>query len=233
MLVSKPKINHTKSLKKKNRMHKKFFFIKVFRLFFSRKRFYKNYIKKKLFIIKFNILTLNLKSKFFNLLSKEKTEYSVPKKKFPLKQTYYLLKKKKKIEDYLSVFLSRCVELKLINFLRSSKSSMKFKNVYKGFYKDLMRNKINFFNRQFKEIYSSISLGMYLSMSKMICNLFALVIGYGRYRLLKKNLFYLFNLVECMQKTYSYSYSIRINISGKFKGKAKRTQLKYLKTLGA
>jgi len=45
-------------------------------------------------------------------------------------------------------------------------------------------------------------------------------------------MYYLFNLVECLQKVYSFKNSIRINISGKFKGKANRTQLKYLKTFG-
>lgn len=153
-------------------------------------------------------------------------------KKVRLKNLLYIIRKRHKIENYIKFLTKMNVEIKLKNFIKSSRSSKKFKIVYKNFYDTLRLNKINLFNRQFKEIYASLSLGMYLSKAQFLVNLFAIVIGYGRYRLLKKNLYYLFSLVECLQSIYCRYNSIRINISGKFKGKAKRTQLKYLKTSG-
>jgi hypothetical protein len=170
--------------------------------------------------------------KFFFLLNVKKTPFDTKGHKALVESHYRLLIKKKKIENFLKYFTNKNVELKLRNFIKSSKTSYKFKQIYINFYNDLRQNKINFFNRQFKEIYSTTSLALYLSKSKILVYLFSLVIGYGRYRLLKKNLYYLFNLVEALQNVYCTHNSIRVNISGKFKGKAKRTQLKYFKTTG-
>jgi hypothetical protein len=156
---------------------------------------------------------------------------SAYKKKLFGKKFYYLLKKRIIIERNLSILLKKKVEVKLKNFLKSSVSE-KFKLVYKSFYNHLLLNRVNFFNKQFKEVYSMLSLGIFLVKAKLVVSLLATVLGYGRYRYFKKNMYYLFNLIECLQNIYSYKGSIRINISGKFKGKAKRTQLKYLKTPG-
>jgi hypothetical protein len=222
-----------KKLKKKNRAKRSHHLNKILRMFFiSYKNFKNKWSKKKKFLKNFALLNKQLLSKFFFLLNTKKTPFNAISHKNLLSNGYHLLIKKKKIENFLKYFIKKNVELKFRNFIKSSKTSYKFKQIYLNFYNDLRQNKINFFNRQFKEIYSTTSLALYLSKSKILVYLFSLVIGYGRYRLLKKNLYYLFNLVEALQSVYCTHNSVRINISGKFKGKAKRTQLKYFKTNG-
>jgi len=132
------------------------------------------------------MLTSLARLRLIKLISRDKLEYGCNTKTLGVKDKYYLLIKKKKIERYLSIFLNKPVEIKLKNFIKSLGGSRKFRLIYKKFYRALRMDKINFFNKQFKEIYSSISIGIYLSSSKLIVYLFSLVIGYGRYRSLKK-----------------------------------------------
>lgn len=153
------------------------------------------------------------------------------KKRFS-KNRFFLLKRQLKIKNQLSLFLKKDVNLKMKNFLKSKKTSRKFKLVYIKARKKLLRYKHNFFNKQFKEVYAVLSFGVFFFKAKSIVYLFSQIIGYVRFRYMKKTIFYIFNLLSTIQKLYSLHRRVRLNISGKFKGKAKRTQLKYLKTKG-
>jgi hypothetical protein len=153
-------------------------------------------------------------------------------KKKSNKQIIYLKKKKLKLVKQLTTVLSKKVEVKLNNFLRSSKTPRKFKIAYALIKKNLYRHKFNFFNKQFKEIYAALSISFFLTKAKPIVQLFSVVIGYGKFRNMKKNMRYMFNLIRYFSNVYSFKRCVKLNIYGKFKGKAKRTQIKFVKTSG-
>jgi len=200
--------------------------------------------KKAKVLLKINILSKASNRKLFKifykriknkkLVDRTKKDITIQKKrKYFLKNYFSILKKRINIENYLTVTTKKHCEVKLRDFFKTPVISQSFKRFYTNFYTHLLTDRINFFNIQFKEIYTSLSLGLYLVRSKFIIQIFSILIGHGRYRFFKKNLYYLFGLVEHFQRYYYASKGcVRINISGKFKGKANRTQLRYLRTVG-
>lgn len=192
--------------------------------------------KKKFFVTKVGLdskrlLTFRLKTK------NKRRKWSInkeTKKRICLEKKYLLLKKKIKIKNQLSLFLKEnVVNLKMNEFLKSNRRlSRSFRVIYKKVKKKLLEYKLNFFNKQFNEIYAVLSFGVFFLKAKSIVQLFSKIIGYTRFRYIKKTVHYIFNLISTIQKFYSTNRRIRLNISGKFKGKAKRTQLKYIKTQG-
>jgi hypothetical protein len=184
-------------------------------------KFYRKCVRKKR-----KLLRLHKRTYFKRTINKK------IKKRFSINKLF-LLKRQLKIKNQLSLFLKKDVNLKMKNFLKSKKTSRKFKLVYVRGKKKLLKYKHNFFNKQFKEVYAVLSFGVFFFKAKPIVYLFSQIIGHIRFRNMKKTMFYIFNLIATIQKMYSLHRRIRLNISGKFKGKAKRTQLKYIKTRGA
>ena len=140
-----------------------------------------------------------------------------------------LLLKKNKLEQSLTFLAKQKVELKLTDILQSKKSSAKFRKSYRYACKKLKRSQEFKFYKQLKETISVITLGLFFSNSILVANLFARTINMSPFKFLKhtlKNFIAILTLVHSAVTPYN---SIRINISGKFKGKARRSNMIYFK----
>lgn len=194
-------------------------------------------LKKKLFNSKHKVTNINsfLKMSIIKAsrLKKTKILFNFIKKKSikqlnnNLNAAISLKKKKLKLEYILNTMLPYKVELKLNNFLSSKGTPMLFKAKYRKLYINYKQKKLNFYNKQFKEIFSSLAIALLLCKSSMLTLIISRVLGSGRFRFFKRNLYYIFNNLFLLQRKLCPFNAVRVNISGKFKGKAKRTNLRY------
>ena len=152
----------------------------------------------------------------------------VKKKTIKILNKSVLLKKKKaKLEYLLNIMLPFKIELKLNNFLNSKNTPSVFKKRYKNLYSIYKHKKLNFYNKQFKEVFSSLAISLLLCKSSMLMLIISRTLGNGRFRYFRRNLYFIFTNLFLLQRRVCPFNAIKVNISGKFKGKAKRTNLHY------
>jgi hypothetical protein len=138
-----------------------------------------------------------------------------------------LKKKKINLEYILNTILPVKLELRLNNFLNSKNTPSVFKKKYKKLYSIYKHKRLNFYNKQFKEVFSSLAISLLLCKSSMLMLIISRTLGNGRFRYFKRNLYYIFTNLFLLQRRICPFNAIKVNISGKFKGKAKRTNLHY------
>jgi hypothetical protein len=141
----------------------------------------------------------------------------------------YLSMKRKKIqlEYVLNILLPFRSEIKLNNFINSKTTPSLFRKNYKELYIIYKQKKLNFYNKQFKEIFSSLAVSLLLCKSSMLTLIISRALGVGRFKYFRRNLYYIFNNLFLLQRKICPFNAVKVNISGKFKGKAKRTNLRY------
>ena len=150
---------------------------------------------------------------------------SSKKKKYRLK----LALKKNRLEQILTFILKKKIEIKLKDIIRGGKNSLKIKKSYKLICKKLKYKKEFKFYKQLKETISILTLGLFFNNCLLISNLFARTINMIPFKFLKRTLKSFMDILTTTHATITPYNSIRLNISGKFKGKARRSNMIYFK----
>jgi hypothetical protein len=140
---------------------------------------------------------------------------------------FKLLKKKIKLEQILTFILKKNVEIKIQDILASKKITYKFRKnakVLASFLKK--KKKIKRYLQRLENI-NLITLGLFFNNSLLISSILARTLSSVKFKFFKKTLATFKTILQTIHATIIPYNSIRINISGKFKGKARRTNMLY------
>ncbi len=181
----------------------------------------KNALKKKLYF--FNII--KKQDNYFWWVLINSTKKIIIKKSKNLR--FKLLKKKIKLEQILTFILKKPVEIKIQDILSSKKITYKFRKSAKKLASFLKKKKkIKRYLQKIENI-NLITLGLFFNNSLLISSILARTLSSVKFKFFKKTLATFKTILQTIHATIIPYNSIRINISGKFKGKARRTNMVY------
>lgn len=136
------------------------------------------------------------------------------------------------LENKLSKVLGKRVELSLFNVYNKWNNKLIDKPTitYKYIYSFIKRSKHWRYNKNFKEIFTSLFTGLLYCKSYMISSVLSKMMGATkRFNYLKKLLLNFEKLLRLIIESAFNSTVLCVHVSGKFKGKARRTNLIYFK----
>ena len=132
--------------------------------------------------------------------------------------------KRLKLERFLNFFFQVPIEIKIQHIFKS-----KYKMVKLRLLNTYIQNRCEFSRLrvfpQLKETLNSLLIGCFFLKSGLVANIISKLMHEIPYRILKKQIFNLKKLLRIILRFLHGIITIRVELVGKFRGKAKRTNL--------